>query len=197
MKLLPVVEGDGDKAAVPLLLRRMLQERHGIFDCKILTPHVRGDLPGVRRNFENWFKAAIKEQAAILWVLDFDCADCDCVKLEADKLKQRAQEIHAGWPFEVAFMVQEFETLFLCDPESTRSVLKAIPAATVFPSDAETVRGAKEWLSSAMPKGIAYKPMTHQAKISAALRLDILCANSPSFSHLDNALQRLIAKAMV
>lgn len=195
MKLLPIVEGDGDKAAVPVLLRRMLQERCGIFDCKVLAPHVRGDLPGVRRNFDNWFKVALKEQAAILWVLDFDCADCDCVKREADLLKQRAQEIHANWPFEVAFMVKEYETLFLCDAQSTQSVLKAIPVATVFPPDAETVRGAKEWLSSAMPKGVAYKPMIHQAKVSAALRLDFLCENSPSFSHLDNALRRLIERA--
>ncbi len=194
MRLLPVVEGDGDRVAVPLLLRRMLEERHQVFNCKVLTPHVRGELPGVRRNFDNWFKTAIKEQAGILWVLDFDCADCDCVKYEAESLKQRAQEIHADWPFEIAFLVKEFETFFLCDSESTRSVLKAIPAATIFPQDAETVRGAKEWLSGAMPKGVAYKPMTHQAKISAALRLDFLCEHSPSFSHLDNALQRLITR---
>ena len=197
MRLLPVVEGDGDKAAVPVLLRRMLQERHKVFDCKILTPHMRGDLPGVRRNFDIWFKVALKEQASILWILDFDCADCDCVKREAELLKQRAQVIHADWPFEVAFLVKEYETLFLCDSESTRSVLKAIPAATIFPQEADVVRGAKEWLSSALPKGVAYKPTTHQAKISAVLNMDLLFQNSRSFSHLDNALQRLIGKATV
>lgn len=196
MRLLPVVEGDGDKVAMPVLLRRMLQERHNVFDCKILTPHVRGDLPGVRRNFDNWFKVALKEKASILWILDFDCADCDCVKYEARLLKQRAQAIHADCPFEIAFLVKEFETLFLCDSESTRTVLKAISATTIFPQDAEAVRGAKEWLSSAMPKGIAYKPMTHQAKISAALNLNFLYENSPSFFHLDNALKRLIAKTI-
>lgn len=195
MRLLPIVEGDGDKAAVPLLLRRMLQERHEIFDHKVLTPHVRGDLPSIRQNFDKSFKFALKEQAAILLLVDFDCDDCDCVKAASDELKARANEIHAGWPFEVAFMVKEFETLFLCDTESTRSVLKAIPAATHFPANAETVRGAKEWLSSAMPKGISYKPTTHQAKICAALNFDFLLTNSPSFAHLDRALTRLVNQA--
>ena len=192
MRLLPIVEGDGDKIAVPLLLRRMLEERHGIFNCKILKPHVRGELPVVRRNFENWFKVAIKENAAILWVLDFDCNDCDCVKIESDSLKERAQAIHADWPIEVAFMVKEFETLFLCDAVSTRTVLRSIPASTAFPDNAETVRGAKEWLSNAMPKGIAYKTMTHQARVSAALNLNFLAEHSPSFAHLDRALKRLL-----
>lgn len=194
MRLLPIVEGDGDKIAVPLLLRRMLEERHEIFDCKILKPHMRGELPLVRRNFENWFKVAIKENAAILWVLDFDCDDCDCVKTESESLKERAQAIRADWPIEVAFMVKEFETLFLCDAASSRIALKSIPASTAFPDDAETVRGAKEWLSNAMPKGIAYKPTTHQAKVSAALNLDFLAEHSPSFAHLDRALQRLVTQ---
>lgn len=193
-RLLPIVEGDGDKTAVPLLLRRMLHERYGIFDCNVLTPHVRGELPAVRRNFENWFKVAIKENAAILWVLDFDCDDCDCVKLESDKLRQHAHAIHNNWPFEVAFMVKEFETLFLCDAESTRSVFRSIPAHMDFPTNPETIRGAKEWLSNAMPKGVSYKPTVHQGKVSAALNLNTLAENSPSFIHLDHALQRLIAR---
>ncbi|MBI3480555.1 MAG: DUF4276 family protein [Nitrosomonadales bacterium] len=194
MRLLPIVEGDGDKAALPLLLRRMLAERHGIHDCKILKPHVRGELPSVRKNFENNFKAAIKESAAILWILDFDCDDCQCVMKEADALLVRAHEIYPDWPIEIAFMVQEYETLFLSDKTATRSVLKSIPADTDFPADPESVRGAKEWLSKAMPKGVTYKETVHQAKITATLNFDHLIGHSPSFAHLDRALARLVEK---
>ena len=194
MRLLPIVEGDGDKMAVPLLLRRMLAERHGIHNCKILKPHVRGDLPTVRKNFENNFKAALKENAAILWILDFDCDDCKCVKKEADALLARANEIHPKWPIEIAFMVQEYETLFLSDKIATRSVLKSIPADIDFPADPESIRGAKEWLSRAMPKGVTYKETIHQAKNTSALNFDHLLNHSPSFIHLDRALTRIIEK---
>lgn len=194
MRLLPIVEGDGDKAAVPLLLRDMLAERHDIHDWKILKPHVRGELPTVRKNFDNNFKAAIKENAAILWILDFDCDDCECVKKEADDLLARANEIYQDWPIEIAFMVQEYETLFLSNETATRSVLKSIPAVTEFPENPESIRGAKEWLSAAMPKGFSYKPTVHQPKITAALNLNHLLEHSPSYTHLDRALARLVEK---
>jgi hypothetical protein len=194
MRLLPIVEGDGDKAAVPLLLRRMLAERHGIHDCKILNAQKRGEYPSVRKNFDNGFKMAIKENAAILWILDFDCDDCKCVKKEADALIVRANQLYRGWPIEIAFMVQEYETLFLSDKTATRSVLKAIPAETDFPADPESIRGAKEWLSNAMPKGVSYKETVHQSKITAALNFDHLIEHSPSFAHIDRALARLVGK---
>jgi hypothetical protein len=127
-------------------------------------------------------------------MLDFDCNDCKCVKKEAEVLLARANKIYKDWPIEIAFMVQEYETLFLCDANATRSILKNIPASTKFPVNPESVRGAKEWLSAAMPKGFAYKPTVHQAKITAHLDFDHLANHSPSFAHLDCVLARLITK---
>lgn len=191
--LLPIVEGQGDMQAVPVLLRRIL-EHHSHFDVTVLSPQKRGDLPKIKANFDNYFKIAIKENAAIIWIIDFDCATCDCVAEEAAQLYQRANAIYPGKPFKVVFMVKEFETLFLAEPDATRSVLKEIPKATVFPENPETIRGAKEWLSMSMPSGFAYKETVHQVKLAAAVDLDCLKNNSASYRHLEKSVLALIAK---
>ncbi|MBS4097178.1 MAG: DUF4276 family protein [Sulfuricella sp.] len=194
-RLLPIVEGDGDLKAVPVLLRRLL-ERHGLYEVELLHPQKRGELPKVSANFDNYFRMAIKENAAILWVLDFDCDFCRCPFEEAEKLYRRAQVIRAGWPFKMAFLSLEFESLFLAEKQAATAVLK-LPANTVFPGNPEvTPRDAKGWLSEAQPKGFAYKPTVHQDKIAARLDLDTLRAVSSDFRHMEKALLQLVESAL-
>ena len=60
-KLQLIAEGDGDVAALPELVRRILNT-HGIFDVQIATPtHKRGDLPKVKRRFNDYFQASAIE----------------------------------------------------------------------------------------------------------------------------------------
>lgn len=193
-RILPIVEGEGDMEAVPVLLRRIL-EHHRQFDVHVLRPQRRGDLVKVRGNFERFFAAALHEEAAILWIVDYDVAGCDCVANDRQSLLQRADQHRPGWPIEFAFMVQEFETLFLADKAACRSILPRIPDARTFPTNPESIRDAKGWLSQAMPKGFAYKPTVHQAKITNALNLDRLRTASPSFAHLERAVLRLVGAA--
>jgi hypothetical protein len=185
-RLLPIVEGDGDLRAVPVLIRRVLAE-HGRDEVSVLSAQKRGEYAKLIPNFERWFRSALKENAAVLWVLDFDCDECDCAKREAKKLYQRAEAIYRGWPFKVAFMIQEFETLFLSDQKAARVALKEIGKNVAFPNDPEKIRGAKEWLSKALPKGTSYKPTVHQAKLASAVSLDVLRQRSPSFRHFEKA----------
>lgn len=190
-KILPIVEGDGDVAAVPVLLRRILQA-HSRFDVQILPPHKRGELPKVKANFERFFKTAALENVPVLCVLDFDCAHClDAIKDEQE-LKEQAKKFHPLIDFEACFIVKEFESLFLCDEMGTRKVLPSIIKSTVFPANPEEIRPAKEWLSRAQPSGTAYKPTVHQAKLAAAVDLKVLRAKSPSYQRLESALLRLI-----
>jgi len=193
--LLPIVEGYGDIQAVPILLRRIL-EHHNIFDVKVLSPHKRGDLPKIKANFDNYFKMEIKENAAILLLIDFDCASCVCVADEAVQLYQKAHAIRAEWPFKVAFMVKEFETLFLAEANASRSVLKQIPKNKAFPDAPESIRDAKGWLSKAMPSGYAYKETVHQVKLAAAVNLERLRESSASFRHLEKSVLGLVGGAV-
>lgn len=185
-RILPIVEGDGDLKAVPVLLRKLLAW-HGLHETQILPSHKRGELPKVAAGFDNYFRMALKENAAILLVLDFDCEYCVCPYQEAENLYQRAQAIRSDWPFKIAFLVKEFESLFLAETQAATKVL-TLPQDTKFPDAPETIRDAKGWLSKALPKGSSYKPTVHQAKITAHLDFEQLRATSPDFRHLERAL---------
>ena len=189
-RLLTIVEGHGDVRAVPQLVRRIL-ERHGIYDVQLLPTQRRGEYPSVIKLFDTYFLAAIKENAAILWVMDFDAKEYDCPYREARSLITRANALRPDWPLKIAFLVKEYETLFIHDKDATRAVfpdIKDIP----FPAKPEDIRGAKEWLSAQRPSGMTYKETVHQEKITARLDLDLLREKSPDFAHLERAVLALI-----
>lgn len=190
-RILPIVEGDGDMQAVPELIRRVA---HGLghFDIAVERPQKRGDLPKVIARFDDYFKVALSEGCPILWVMDYDCAECDDQKTHVKQLRARAAPLSQGTLFEFVFMVQEFETLFLADHETTRKVFGDVPDAHVFPPDPEKVRDAKGWISKARPKGSAYKPTQHQQKLAAQVDLARLQSRSPSFVRFQAAVQRLV-----
>lgn len=190
-RLLPIVEGYGEDKAVPLLLRRIL-ESHGIYQTQILPARRYGEYPTVTKNFDNLFLAAIKEKAPILWVMDFDSKDYSCPIEEARQLLARAATLRPDWPLKIAFLVKEYETLFLIDKVATRKVFPDIPAKMPFPANPEQIRGAKEWLSKARPSpGSAYKPTVDQVRITAHLDLDLLRERSSDFAHLERAIVEL------
>lgn len=190
-KLQLLVEGEGDIKAVRLLVRRIL-EKYEIFDVDLPLPHKRGEYPTVARHFDNYFLAAIKEQAPILWVMDFDSEGYTCPVAESNQLIAKAQALRPGWPIKIAFLVKEYESLFLHDEAATRAVFTDIPKNTHFPDNPEGIRGAKEWLSKQRPKGFAYKETTHQEKITAHLNLQELGNKSKDFAHLERAILSLI-----
>lgn len=193
-RILPIVEGDGDTTAVPALVRRIAEAR-GVYDLQLLPAHKRGELPAVRRHFDAYLGAALKFDAPILWVMDYDCDQCNAVEDDLIDLQQRARQAYAPQPVEFALMVKEFESLFLSDHESTRQLFPDIPAKTAWPVDAESVRGAKEWISKARPKGLAYKETVHQVKLVHQLDLDRLRERSPSFQRFEQAVLRLLEVA--
>lgn len=194
-RLLTIVEGEGDVRAVPLLIRRIL-ERSGIFDVDLLPTQRRGEYPTVSKNFDTLFLAATKENAPILWIMDFDTKGYECPYAEAAKLIERAQALRPGWPLKIAFLVKEYECLFLYDENATRSVFADIPKPVEFPRNPQEIRGAKEWLSARRPKGMAYKETVHQQKITAHLNLDLLHERCRDFVHLTNAALQLIDSAI-
>ncbi len=53
-RLLPIVEGEGDERAVPVLLRRIL-EHHGRYDVQVLKPQRRGELPKSQGELRSFF----------------------------------------------------------------------------------------------------------------------------------------------
>lgn len=189
--LLLIVEGPGDEKAAPILVRKIL-EQHGHYDVVLRPAQRRGEYPAVAKSFDNFFLAATKERAPILWIMDFDNKGYDCPYREASNLSERANQLHPDWPIAFAFLVKEFETLFLHDEAATRAVFADIPKQVAFPEQPERIRGAKEWLSEKRPKGSAYKESVHQQKITAHLNIDLLRQKSADFAHLERSLLKLI-----
>ena len=190
-RLLTIVEGDGDVRAVPILIRRTL-EKNGIFDVGLLPTQRRGEYPSVKKNFDDYFVAATKENSPILWIMDFDSKGYDCPYREAAQLLDRAQALRPNWPLKIAFLMKEYEGLFLHDEQATRIVFPDIPKQVEFPKSPHEIRGVKEWISGKRPKGMAYKETVHQAKITAHLNLDLLHERSRDFAHIERAVLQLI-----
>ncbi len=190
IRILPVVEGDGDLAAVPELMRRVLHEA-GHFGINLGRPHKRGDLPKVLARFDDYFRVAILEGAAIFWVMDYDCDTCIDQTRDLRLLRAHAACVDTSVDVEFVFMVKEYESLFLADHETTRRVFTDIPASFAFPNHPEAVRDAKGALSKARPKGSAYKSTQHQKTLTAQVNLTRLRERSLSYRNFEAALLRL------
>lgn len=190
-RLLTIVEGEGDERAVPELIRRILHAE-GRFDIELLRPHRRGDLPKVRANFQRFLEVACLENASVLCLLDFDCQDCVNALDEEEKFRSMARTFRPDCRFDACFIVKEFESMFLWDEVGTRRALPQI-ADLAFPADPEAIRDVKGWLSGAQPKGCAYKPTAHQAKVVSQLDLALLNQRSPSYQRLKAAVLQLTA----
>lgn len=189
MRLLPIVEGPGDLAAVPLLLRRLLHEKHQRYDVEIARPYRYGDVQKVSKNLDRFLLVAAKENAPILWT--FDCDD-GCA---LDWVKEFEKRIPKGLqvPVRFAFFVREYECIFLAEKHCLAQI--GIRSNADIPEDPETVRGAKGAISRLMPPGTAYKETVHQERLTAHLDLDVAREKSRSVRHLESALLDLIAMA--
>jgi hypothetical protein len=191
-RILPIVEGYGELAAVPLLMRRVLQELHGRFDVEVLSAQRRGECLKVKREFERYYLSARLEQASILWVLDYDCEECTDWKSDREWMLDAARRLDPSGLVDIAFMVQEFESIFLWDLAHLVSAYGEAGMSTGLPIDPESVRDAKGFISRMLPKGRVYKPMADQARITKRLDLDSLRARSPSLQRFEQALLRLV-----
>ena len=189
MKLIPIVEGPGDASAVPHLLRGILYANK-IFDVEIDRPYKAGEFFKVRKVFPNLIRALEKEGALLLVLID---CDDGCAVTKASELRDLIPEDLAHVRLEIAFIVREYESLFLFDPETTRACLQ-IANDIAFPDQPEELRGVKGWLSRVMGEGRAYKETVDQEQITARLDLDVIRPRSRSFRHLESALRRLREK---
>jgi hypothetical protein len=189
MRLLPIVEGPGDVQAVPILLRRLLTERHEIYDIDVLRPYRYGELVKVSKNFVRYALAAAKENAPILWTVD---CDDGC---PVEWVNHLEEQIPAGFPVPIGFalFVREYESMFLAEHACLRSRL-AVKAETPALPNPETYRDAKGEITRMMPGTAAYKEMVHQPSLTATIDLNVALANSRCLRHLDKTLLNLVRR---
>lgn len=187
MRLQPVVEGAGDVEAMPILLRRLLIERHRIYDVEVLRPYRYGELARMSKNFDRNIRAVAKENAPILWTAD---CDDDC---PVDWVSHFEQNLPAGFPVPIRFalFVREFESMFLAEHQCLITRL-ALDPRTPRLGNPETHRDAKGEITRMMPAGAAYKEMVNQPSLTAAMDLSVAIGSSRSLRHLESALLSLV-----
>lgn len=190
--IVAIVEGHGDELAVPILLRRILQEILARYDIRVVKP--------IRIGRGKLAKAPEAERAVRLGVVDRDAVRAAIVLFDEDDDDARTLEesleahldAHAPIPTLVCVCVKEYEAWLLGAKVSLRGHQGIRPDA-VAPAYPETIRNAKGELQANMVSGRKYLETTDQAKLTAAMDLEAARAACPSFNRFVDAVTRLAA----
>ena len=196
-KLHLIVEGEGDKQALPVLVRRILADRNLHHTQLTSPPQVSGDIQKVWKRLEDYLTYAHMNACPILWVLDCDDKSdgtSGCAVQHVAKLRTQiaGYHFHQPQPLEFAFFTKEFESLFLAEERALRDYYK-LPETLHIDANAVNRRDAKGEISKLLGKSRAYKETTDQAKIAARLDLAHCRQVSRDYRHLEDAILRLCA----
>ena len=186
----PIVEGQGEVEAVPILLRRILDVL-GIWDVRIAPP-----LRCARQKIvqEDSLKRMVSfansgddiQATLILFDLDDDCA-----RNLIPSIKRWCAEIATDTPCAIVLARREYEAWFLAAIESLRGKRGIVPDA--MPEvDPEAKRGAKEALRLRMPKNRAYNETADQPALTAVFDMETAYRQASSFRKLVSELCRIL-----
>jgi hypothetical protein len=216
-RLVLLGEGQGDEAALPVLVRKLLRDKDpagNVFVDRDLirdSNPVRWDREQKRPDFTRWLArvniaARRGNVAGIIAVYDGDAPTFPpgsgtsfCARDAARTMAQAAVEAGAGKIFSLAvvFACVEFESWIVAGIESLAGKRfhdgrPALPPGLRFPAGDSESHG-KRWLEQHIP---AYRPAQHQSVLTDLLDIDIVRAkNLRSFRRLEHAIQQVIDAA--
>jgi hypothetical protein len=190
-----LVEGDGEVAALPILLRRLGEWRTPGVYAQVLAPirvHRDRFLSRDEEFRRHLLLAAAKcgEKGWILVVLD---ADDDCPADLARDILERARACIPHRRISVVLANREYEAWFIAAAESLHGHrgFSFHPADVI---DAERPRDAKGWMKARMASG-AYRETTDQPAFSAFMDLQQAFDRSRSFRKLCSEWNKQVACA--
>ena len=218
MKRLVIIgEGHGEVSALPILAKRILQEKDAerrlFVDEDIIRAHnpsglVKWNKERQQPEFEEWFKRiriAVRKPnlGGILAVFDGDAKKFPagatspfCAATAAKLMAESAIKIGAGKNFSLAivFACVEFETWIIAGTESLvgkffRDGRPILPGNVTFPGGVPESHG-KKWLEKNCP---GYRPRRDQGPLTELIDLGVVRKrNLRSFSRLEKALDQLL-----
>lgn len=184
-----ILEGLGDVGAVPLLIRRVMEE-NDIYDLRIA--------PRPKTNVEI---ARLRQPGQIERYLDFcnrDVGDSILIALDCDDgcpvetardFGERIRATRFQKPVSVCLFHREYESIFL---PSIELIAAKYPdfrwRKLAARENIETIRDVKGEISRMMGPGRAYKPTSDQARFTAAIDLHRTRHASRSFRHFENSI---------
>ncbi len=180
-----IVEGKGERPALPKLLRRIV-EQITAYQVALPTPPMK-KLDRAKLSHPGELERAVEylarnaPNAALLIVMD---GDDDCpVNLGADLLR-RAKAARPDRRISVVIVQREFEAWFI-------AAAKSLGIETTDPRGPEEIRGAKQWLNEHRPP---YRASIDQERLAATFDLDEARTNSRSFRKLWKEVEILLAE---
>ncbi|MHB8251526.1 MULTISPECIES: DUF4276 family protein [Acidithiobacillus] len=179
-----IVEGDGEVAALPILLRRVGAWQSPDKNFNVLPPiRVRRDRFLNRDDeFRRMLLLAAAKCGESGWILVLLDADDDCPSELGAQVLERAYGIVPHRRVSVVLAKREYEAWFLASAESLHGHRGFV---FDFPQhfDAERPRDAKGWLGERMASG-TYRETTDQPAFSALMDLQQTMEGSRSFRKL-------------
>lgn len=190
MKIQPIVEGYGDVEALPVLLRRLVNEAQ-VWSVDIGRP--------IRKRRHQLVSETEVKKAVRLALLQPDCravlilfdGNSDCPAKLAPTVQAWAATAAANVPCGVVIAHREYEAWFLAATESLQGHRDVRDDAESHP-DPESPHGAKEQLEARMQAGISYLESTHQPAFSASFSLSDAYRRSRSFRKLVSSFGLLV-----
>lgn len=184
MKVISIVEGDGEVAALPVLLRRLAAWRTPNIVAEVLTPiRVRRDRFLNRDDeFRRHLLLAAGKSGEDGWILVLLDADDDCPAEIGGQILARAMAYIPHRRISVVLANKEYEAWFIAAANSLHGYrgFHFNPADVV---DAEVPRNAKGWMADRMANHI-YGETTDQPAFSARMDLEETFGGSRSFRKL-------------
>lgn len=167
-----VVEGDGEEAAVPLLVRRIIDDlrptpRPVVSLARRVSRSTLVRQGGIELTVEAVARE-IRRPGAVVVLLD---ADDDCPATLGPHLLRRARAAREDVPISVILATREYEAWFLAAAQSLRGK-RGLPADLQPPPHPEGIRDAKGWLGKRMPRGQKYSEKLDQPALTALFDLD-------------------------
>lgn len=167
-----IVEGHGELEAVPVVVRRIAQATNPRLAVQLGHPL---RIPKSRLVKPSELERAVEIAArrvgvtgGILIVLD---SDDGCPAILGPELLERARRVRSDLPIRVVLAKREFEAWFLAAAESLRG-RRGLAQDLNSPSDPESIRGAKEWLTAHMAEGQHYVETLDQSALAAVFDLE-------------------------
>jgi hypothetical protein len=193
MILQPVVEGQGDEAAVPVLLRRLVEAAQR-WEVQIARPHRRKWSELVQKDsLQAAVQTAILRSGCAGVLIVFD-ADDECPKDLGTSLTTWAQEAGGHIPCAVVLAMREYEAWLLAGIQSLRGISHVRVDADIHPNP-EAPRDAKGEMARRMEPRYGYLPTVDQAPLTANFDLVAAYRTCRSFRKLVKTFGALLSVA--
>ncbi len=191
MNIQPIVEGHGEVAAVPVLLRRLRD---------LAQAHALDVNPPIRLHRDQFFREPEVRRAVRLAMKQNDCAavlllfdgdnEGDCPRDQMPRILGWARGEAGRMPCAAVMAYREYEAWFLASIESLRG-RRGIRADAESHPNPEQPRGAKSHHEARMAPGGHYHETSHQPALTALFDMQLAFRRCRSFRHLVTAFGEL------